>query len=230
MALTNPFDTSTPAGSDDPKAGDNRIRELKDAIVERESQDHYWPATGTVYDDDDTGFHKQVTLLEQGSAPASKSNAGRLYTKDDGGDTELYYKDDSGNEIQLTEDGALKESAAELASNDIIMTTNSSKTGWTEITATYANRYIRVGSTGLATGGSATHTHSAGTYTVPAHNHGGWTEGVSFSGSSGSLTAGGLDTLHRHPINTEAAATITGSSGTNDNDPLYVDVRLFQKD
>lgn len=110
MVLSNPFDTSTPTGSNNPQQGDDRIRELKDAIVERESQDHYWPVSGTTYNDDDTGFHKKVTLLVQTSI-TQKANAGILYTKDVGGKAELHYKDEDGNEIQLTNAGAIAASS-----------------------------------------------------------------------------------------------------------------------
>jgi hypothetical protein len=44
--------------------------------------------------------------LPEISDPTAVTNAGLIYTKDDGGDTELYYRDDSGNIVQLTRDGA----------------------------------------------------------------------------------------------------------------------------
>jgi len=46
-------------------------------------------------------------LYEQGSDPSTLDSIGWIYTKDDSGDTELFYKDDSGNIVQVTEDGAL---------------------------------------------------------------------------------------------------------------------------
>jgi len=47
-----------------------------------------------------------LTLDEVGQ-PSPLGNAGLVYTRDDEGDTELFYMDDSGNEIQITEDGYL---------------------------------------------------------------------------------------------------------------------------
>ena len=63
MALTNTFDTATPAGSDDPAEADDRMREIKAAVQERRNDkngvaddgDHYWPKTGTEGSDTATG-------------------------------------------------------------------------------------------------------------------------------------------------------------------------------
>ncbi len=43
----------------------------------------------------------------ESSDPTQVANSGFIYTKDDGGDTELFYKDDSGNVVQVTQDGTL---------------------------------------------------------------------------------------------------------------------------
>lgn len=53
------------------------------------------------------GKHKKVTLPE-GAAPAATVGEGYLYTKDVGGITELFYREDldaGGTEIQVTDDG-----------------------------------------------------------------------------------------------------------------------------
>ena len=115
---------ASPPNTQDANQGATRIRELKLDIKERLALDHVMDET------DDDGYHKQVTLEEQGSAPGNLANKFRLYALDDGGDTELYIKDDSGNELQITEDGKLK----------IINTQNSWTKGQatTESTITYA--------------------------------------------------------------------------------------------
>jgi hypothetical protein len=46
------------------------------------------------------------------SDPSALSNTGSIYTKDDSGDTELFYIDDSGNIVQLTLDGAVNAAAS----------------------------------------------------------------------------------------------------------------------
>jgi len=51
-----------------------------------------------------------LDLNEQAMAPASAIDAGRIYTKDVGGITELFYRDDVGNggkEAQISDDGVL---------------------------------------------------------------------------------------------------------------------------
>lgn len=99
------------------------------------------------------------------------------------------------------------------------------ETGWTEVTSTYSARYIRVGSTGLATGGNATHTH-----TGPSHTHGvsgttGTTTGSTSSGADGNT----LTQSHSHSVSLTSDAGGTGNTGAANSDPLYVDLRMFQR-
>ncbi|MBA3051881.1 hypothetical protein FP828_03580 [bacterium] len=101
MAFTT-FDTSKPAGTDDPSAGDDRIRELKAAIQERLAVDHYMPASGTTFDNADTGEHKKVTLRQQTSAPVPGTDKGALYTLEASSIAELHFKDEGNYIKQLT--------------------------------------------------------------------------------------------------------------------------------
>ena len=48
------------------------------------------------------GLAYPFTLTEEGSDPSQVANAGRLYTKDVSGTTELFYRDDTGTVRQLT--------------------------------------------------------------------------------------------------------------------------------
>ena len=98
------YDTATPAGDDDPAEADDRMRETKAAVQERENVDHYWPLTGTEVSDADAGEHRKVTL-RVGSAPTAVADKGFVYAKDVGGKAELFYRDEDGNEIQLTSKG-----------------------------------------------------------------------------------------------------------------------------
>jgi len=78
-ALTNTYDTSTPAGSDDPREADDRMREIKAAVQERmndhngetDEGDHYWPLTGTAVSDTDAGQHRMVTLRQLSDNPST---------------------------------------------------------------------------------------------------------------------------------------------------------------
>ena len=100
------YDTATPAGSDDPAEADDNMRRIQDAVQQRENVDHYWPLTGTEVSDVDTGEHRKVTL-RTGPAPAAVANKGFVYAKDVGGKAELFYRDEDGNEVQITSGGIL---------------------------------------------------------------------------------------------------------------------------
>jgi len=116
--------------------------------------------------------------------------------------------------------------------SDLLTSGNTSTpTGFTDVSSTHNNKFMRVSTgTPFTTGGADTHTHGAGSYTVPAHDHGGFTGGVSFTGAVGSDTAGALDTKHRHSISTQSSATVTGASASGDNVPAFIAIKLYQKD
>jgi len=129
----------------------------------------------------------------------------------------------------------------EFDSGDICLsTTAKDESGWTEITSTYAGKYIRIGSTGLATGGAATHTHAAGSYTNGAHTHTlatgtqSGSQAQNYLMSSGGYimsqgTGSGTSACVKVTTTSGGTATITGTSAAGANTPLYVDLRLFQK-
>jgi len=117
-------------------------------------------------------------------------------------------------------------------SGDILLTTvSTARTGWTNVSSTYSNKFIRINATALSAGGADTHTHGAGSYAGPSHTHSGTTDGVTFGGG-GSLTAGALDTTHTHTFTTGAGGTgaVTGTSASGDNVPAYMTLIMFQKD
>lgn len=113
---TYTYDTDTPASSDDPKEGDNRIRETKDATREREDVDHYWPlmnsddeAGGSEVAGTEAGQHRDIHLREKASLSAEAEGVPILGAKtqsNDGTDKpELTFKDEDGDEVQITKDG-----------------------------------------------------------------------------------------------------------------------------
>jgi len=61
----------------------------------------------TLYTWDDLEYNFQGIILPEVAAPAPIANKGQITVFDDGGDTELRYTDDSGNDVQITKDGAL---------------------------------------------------------------------------------------------------------------------------
>ena len=107
MAWNHIYDVNTPAGGDDPKEGDDRIREVKAALQERIAKDHYFPKTGSQVSDVDAGEHKKVTL-RVGSAPGAVADKGFVYAKDVDSKAELFYIDEDGNEVQITTGGIVK--------------------------------------------------------------------------------------------------------------------------
>lgn len=139
MAFTNTFDTATPAGSDDPAEADDRMREIKAAVQEREDVDHYWPLTGTEVSDAAGGEHRKLTIrtltpTEVTALTATKAYLYRLST-----DGELYFKDDDDNTIQLTSGGyilgssilddSIDEDAIRLANNAYLKARNQADDG-----------------------------------------------------------------------------------------------------
>lgn len=111
------YDTNTPQGSDDPAEADDKMREIKAATQERENVDHYWPLTGTEVSDADAGEHRKVTL-RTGSAPTAVADKGFVYAKDVGGKAELFYRDEDGNEVQITSAGKILSASLDMKDED----------------------------------------------------------------------------------------------------------------
>lgn len=107
MSKTDPINTANPAGSSDPKIGDDYIRALARAVVEFLAVNHYTGAASP-YDEDAAGEHEAVTLRKQALDPTNEANKGFIYVKDVGaGKIELFYEDAAGNVKQLTAAGKL---------------------------------------------------------------------------------------------------------------------------
>ena len=103
------WDTTKPANAVYILTGQLGIRNNWKALVKTIGNDHY--EMGTSEDDGPTeGEHRQLSLYELGSDPGNVANTGFVYTKNDSGDTELYYEDQAAEVGQITEDGAIVES------------------------------------------------------------------------------------------------------------------------
>lgn len=114
------FDKAAPDGGDDPVEADNNMRRIQAAIQERENVDHYWPLDGTEVSDASTGEHRKVTL-RVGSAPAAVADKGFVYAKNVNDKAELFYRDEDGDEIQLTSGGKLGAATIDLlAKNGVV--------------------------------------------------------------------------------------------------------------
>lgn len=99
MPHTRIWDETNPPNSQAAALGATRIRDMKVDITERMAIDHYWDV-----DQNTDGWHKKVTLPET-TDPAAVANQGFVYTKDNGGITDLYYRDSAGTIYRLS--GAL---------------------------------------------------------------------------------------------------------------------------
>lgn len=117
---TDTLKTSTPAGTDDPREADDRMREIKAAFVERFDIDHYCEASATsTYDAADTGKHRYVTFREPNDLTSMSADESALFSKDVNSLTELHWIDESDNVLQLTSKGANLANDAYLIAGDI---------------------------------------------------------------------------------------------------------------
>lgn len=105
LGWTYTFDTATPLGSDAPSVIDDRIREVKAAVQERENLDHYWPLSGSEVSDANGGYHRKVTLISSIAKPSFIANAGFIYMKDFASTGELCWTDEDSNEVQFSSNG-----------------------------------------------------------------------------------------------------------------------------
>lgn len=128
MSKTVAINTNLPPDTGEPvKFAASRMREIKAALLEFLGVDHYLgtQSSNGVYDDDNGGNHKLVTIVPINysfTSPVGKTDTvmaaedaephkGKVYTKVVTISTtdyvELFWMDDAGNEIQLTDRGRL---------------------------------------------------------------------------------------------------------------------------
>lgn len=150
--FTDPIDIGVPLSTESTKLGDDRIRENSRSTQEFLNVDHVADLIGNTVDSADSGYHTNVHLVEQ-SAPTAVADTGIIYSKDTAGATELYYKDDSGNEIQLTIGGKIQ--GTSLADNsvdeDVIQLNNNSYLTTVDNAGTGTIDMIKVGANDLPT-------------------------------------------------------------------------------
>ena len=113
-SFSDTFDKATPSGQDDPSEADDRMREIKAAVQERENVDHVWALTGTEVSAADTGEHRKITYNATISDPTPVASKSHLYMQND----ELRYRDDSNAAIDLTSGGKLGSASTDLTVND----------------------------------------------------------------------------------------------------------------
>lgn len=116
MAWAHDYDISYPDGSTLPVSIlDNAIINVKQAIQERLNSEHKFDLDGTQVSDTDTGKHRKITFYDVlSSKPTLEDDEVALYSKDVGGTPELFFEANDGTEKQLTTEGALNLTAAEI--------------------------------------------------------------------------------------------------------------------
>ncbi len=157
------------------------------------------------------------------SSPSTVTAQVQLFGKADSGKTRLKMIDEDGNETFVMPCRA----------GDVLLSSSSTTPpGFTDVSATYANKMIRISSTALSTGGSdtisgATDSHVLDITEIPAHTHsystppspGAGNSGSSYSGTPTTQTTGstGGGLGHTH--------TLTSISCVN----AYVTLKAYQK-
>lgn len=135
IGWTYTYDTDTPLGSDAPSVLDDRIREAKDAVQERQNIDHYWPLTGSQVSDADAGKHRKVTFLDLAAIgdttpPTQQSGEAHLFMVSD----ELWWQDDTNTKIKLTDGGYIEyQSVTDVNNNTYIKAVDAAGTGTVDL-------------------------------------------------------------------------------------------------
>jgi hypothetical protein len=96
---TTAISETSPAGSDQINAGDNRIREYKTQNREILEEDHVYPSSGSSAT---AGFHKKVALVEIADLGSGATGLPILGGQTVSGKPELIYTDEDDNDVQMT--------------------------------------------------------------------------------------------------------------------------------
>lgn len=146
--FSDTYNTATPAGTDSPTEADDRMREIKAAVQERENVDHYWPLTGTEVSDADSGEHRKVTFHESISDPTAVASHAHLFMQSD----ELRYRDDSNSAFDLTDAGTLNILSSDLvgtlANNTYFSAVDNAGTGTVNLIKADTNDEVVLGTIG----------------------------------------------------------------------------------
>jgi microcystin-dependent protein len=152
--------------------------------------DHSWDG------DAEDGAHIQVTFVAPlAGDPANAADKGFLYTKDVSSKVELFWEDEDGNVVQLTEAGG---ATTFPAGTRMLFQQTAAPTGWTkDTTAALNDTALRIVTGSVGSGGDDDFT------TVFA---------ASRTSEDHTLTIDEMP-LHGHPFRTGGAAASTNSSG-----------------
>ena len=217
------WDETTPTDATLAISIDDHMRHLYKAVRSRMAMEHEFPDSQSATSE--AGEHKFITFQSQGSMPTiTGTQVMALYSTSG---PVLVYASSGGDHVQL--EG--------FVAGDIILSSNTAaRTGWTLISTSSDNMYIKLGNVMMTTGGSAQLTGSSGAYTlqvadIPSHTHGGLHDPVSAGGDMNDHLNWGASAA------SVAVSDATGGGGSHkhdltsvDNSPLFVEVGAWQKD
>jgi hypothetical protein len=226
---------TSPVGTDAMSTVDDKMRYLGYAIRERAGLQHitYADETGKT----DVWEHKPgecnvVYVGTKATFPTPESaNSGCMAIATDENNTIYYWNGGAWTSIYAV---VAKQGDWMLSS------VTTPRTGWTNVSATYSNKFMRINTTPLTTGGADTHTHGVGSYASASHTHtldvgnkgGDLSDGVQSDGTY--MWNEGADLYYGNTVKittvSGGGAAITGTSASSDNVPAYVQVCIFQKD
>jgi hypothetical protein len=110
----------------------------------------------------------------------------------------------------------------------LLSSVTTARTGWTNVSATYSDKFIRINATPLTTGGTDTHTHTGGAH---AHGAGSYIWTTNTGGLAGGAAAGyGYTPSGAVPITGSSASGGAVATGSGANVPAFVQVVIFEKD
>jgi hypothetical protein len=215
---------------------DDYFRRLYIAIRERMAVDHIWGIGST------DGGHNKLSLAAQTAKPEAAAGYGYPYTKDVGdGAIELFYEDAAGNEIQITDAGAINPLIVLEPGTYSVFYQDVAPTGWT-IQDTLNDKLLFVTKGSVAGGQTGGEAHSTGTWTPLTHTHTyntviAHTHTYTVGGQGGLPVANALQAQNQAPlvnINTSSTGSASGTtaagSPANTWRPAAYNVIIAKKD
>lgn len=144
------FGSSLPETTDIVGNFSSEVSDFSDDVSQRLTLDHYMDGVLTDGAANQDGRHRQVTMKELSANPGTLANTGTVFTKEVDSVTELHYKDDSGDVVQITSGGKLNypDVIDELATiiDEVVVVTGtagnaSSTTTWKDQTIAYPSGF-----------------------------------------------------------------------------------------
>jgi len=205
-------------------------RKIRVDIDERLKAQQYGFSTGETND----GI-KRLEFRDQAGDPGAGSDVIRVYGKEVSGKTELFAQDEDGNVMQITNGGSPL--LGFRAGDMLLSSSTSAPTGWTDVSATYNNEFIRVSSGAtLQTSTMPVQTHAHGmnshTHSTPNHLHNLYSNTSAGGRDTLETVAGGAAANTNH-IASSGAGTSGAASGDTENagaTTAYRTLRMYQKD